>query len=266
MVLSHRVHSFPGSTPSRFALLLHGFLGQGRNWASIAKKFVAARPEWAVVTPDLRLHGGSQPASPPYTVEACAEDLASLSTELDMPFSAVLGHSFGGKVALQMAKRGAPLEQVWVLDSTPRAMAPGGSALEMLQRLADLRTPSDSRGDVIQTLMTGGLGKMEAQWVATNLKRTNDGFVWALDLDALRLLILDFYQSDLWAVAESPAPGVQLHFVQALQSGVLVAEDIERLSLIAGRHGRVAIHPLDSGHWVNVGDPDGLLALMTQHL
>ena len=70
--LAHRRIHAPGTIPSRWVLFLHGFLGAGRNWASIGRGVVEARPDWGVVLVALRLHGDSQGLAPPHTVAASA--------------------------------------------------------------------------------------------------------------------------------------------------------------------------------------------------
>src|SRR5688572_10356295 len=105
--------------------MLHGIFGRGRNWLSIAKGVVAQRPEWSVVLADLRQHGASRGFDPPHDLEACARDVDALG-----PRDAILGHSFGGKVALVA---GAPI--VWVVDSDPSAKETAGESMEMLRWL-----------------------------------------------------------------------------------------------------------------------------------
>jgi esterase len=90
----------PGATPSRWMLVLHGILGSGANWRSFARRLTAADPSLGLVLVDLRMHGQSQGAPSPHTLEATARDLFRLQEALALPVSGVIGHSFGGKVAL----------------------------------------------------------------------------------------------------------------------------------------------------------------------
>ena len=73
--------------------MLHGFLGSGRNWATIARRLVDLEEGWGGVLIDLRLHGRSTGFSPPHTVEAAAADLEGLTAELGAEPEAVLGQS-----------------------------------------------------------------------------------------------------------------------------------------------------------------------------
>src|SRR5580692_7313306 len=101
-------------------LVLHGILGSGNNFATIARRLAAACPAWGFALVDLRMHGQSQGAPPPHTIAAAAEDLGRLEEGLRSPVAGVMGHSFGGKVALAYAARAQhELDQVWVLDASP---------------------------------------------------------------------------------------------------------------------------------------------------
>lgn len=67
--------------------------------------------EWRMVLVDLRNHGNSagvQSLEPPHDLDNAAADLANLvkSQGWDWP-DVVIGHSLGGKVALQFAQSGA---------------------------------------------------------------------------------------------------------------------------------------------------------------
>src|SRR5699024_5040362 len=61
-------------------------------------------PGVGVVAPDLRGHGRS-PWTPPWTIDAHVDDLTALLTaRADEPV-VLLGHSFGGTLAVHLARR-----------------------------------------------------------------------------------------------------------------------------------------------------------------
>src|SRR5262245_2667251 len=99
-ILSHERIRAAGAEPTRWMLVLPGVFGAGRNWSTVARKVVAARPEWGAVLVDLRQHGASQGFPPPHTLAACADDLRRLVAAESLQADALLGHSFGGKVGL----------------------------------------------------------------------------------------------------------------------------------------------------------------------
>ena len=96
--------------------ICHGILGSGQNWRGFARKLQQIR-SLNIVLVDLRCHGRSPPQLPPHTVDACSRDLLKLSGVVGAP-DIVIGHSFGGKVALASLRYLKP-QQVWVLDSPP---------------------------------------------------------------------------------------------------------------------------------------------------
>ena len=252
---------------TRMLYVLHGIFGSGRNWASVIRRFTAAKPEWAARLIDLRQHGDSQGFAPPHTMEATARDLDELATANFESPAAILGHSFGGKVALMYAREHAQsIDQVWVIDSTPDARTPDGSAWDMLGLLRELPAEFASRDELVQLLRARRLSMPLAQWMATNLAQGNDGrYRWRFDLDALEELLRAFFDVDLWSVLENPPAQAQIHMVKAKDSSILTPEAIQRIEQLS-KNGRVHLHVIDGGHWVNADNPDALLALMTRYL
>jgi pimeloyl-ACP methyl ester carboxylesterase len=249
---------------SRWLYALHGIYGAGRNWASIARSLVSARPEWGIVLVDLRLHGRSQGFGPPHTLLACAHDLFELVGDLGKPADAILGHSFGGKVALMSAGQLTP-DQVWVVDSTPSRRSPGGGAYRMLQILRRLPGPFESRSEAVELLVERQVVPFVAHWMATNLEWRDGRFRWRLDLDGLEALLDDFFRTDLWDVAEGPPDGTHIHFVKATESDVMPEAECARLE--NGFLGRgTSLHRVHGGHWIHVDNPDDLLAVLGREL
>ncbi len=58
-----------------------------------------------VVAPNLRGHGQQGRGAPPFSVEACADDLAALVNELSIKGAIVVGYSMGGAIAQMLARR-----------------------------------------------------------------------------------------------------------------------------------------------------------------
>jgi len=253
---------------TRMLYVLHGIFGSGRNWASVMRRFTTAKPEWAARLIDLRQHGDSQGFAPPHTIEAAARDLDELATASYESPAAILGHSFGGKVALMYAREHAQsIDQVWVIDSTPDARTPDGSAWQMLGLLREMPGEFGSRDELVQLLRARRLSTPLAQWMATNLAQDDDGrYRWRFDLDALEELLRAFYDVDLWSVLEDPPGNAQIHMVKANESNILSPEAVERLEQLSKKGGRVHLHVIDGGHWVNADNPGDLLALMTEYL
>lgn len=248
--------------------VLHGFLGSGRNWASFARRLVDLRSDWRAVLVDLRLHGDSQDVDGPHTVAATAEDLVELVAAVspDGP-TAVLGHSFGGKVALAATPWLTPAPvQTWVIDSTPAAGGDGSGADRLLARLEASPASFPDRGAAVAWIQGGGFDEATARWAATNLERRGEDWVWRLDTGGLRALLSDFAAADLWRIVESPPPDASLHFVRATRGSILTSHDAARIRHLATRGEPVALHELEGGHWLHTDNPAGLLEIIADRL
>ncbi len=256
-----------GDGPVRWIYMLHGIFGSGRNWGSVARRLTRARPEWGAVLVDLRQHGASSGFPPPHTVDAAARDVLALVHHTGLAADAVLGHSFGGKVALAAAELASPHPaQVWVIDSTPEARTPAGGAWDMLRRIQALPDRFPDRGTLVAALQNDGLEAPVAQWMATNLEAADDGYRWRFDLEAIDALIRDFFAVDLWALVEDPPPGVSIHLVKARDSEVLSGDSLARARRAADAGSRTVLHVVDGGHWVNADNPQALHDLLVANL
>jgi pimeloyl-ACP methyl ester carboxylesterase len=263
-LLQHALVTAPDTTPTQWMFVLHGILGSGTNLRSLAKRLAAAEPGWGFILPDLRMHGLSQDAPPPHTVAAAADDLVRLGAHLGLPVAGVLGHSFGGKVALAyLERRGERLDQAWVLDASPSARPLGARAGATTQIVAMLRAmpqPLPSRESFFAITAEHGLSRGTAEWLAMNLRRTDDGFRLRLDLDAIQALLDDYFAVDLWHVLEEGRLARELHVVVAGASDALDPADRAHLATLKST---VKTHLLEgAGHWVHVDAAEALFALL----
>jgi esterase len=267
-ILNHsRVVAASGAEPDQWLLVLHGIFGKGRNWGSVARRVVEARPEWGALLVDLRMHGDSRHIRPPHTVEASAEDLHRLVDHLGITFAGALGHSFGGKVALAYARENpAGLRQVWVMDSTPAIKVPSGAAWRMIEVARSLPDEFGSRAEAVGMLQEHGYPQGLAQWMAMNLEVEDDVYSWAINWDAMEALLIDFFDTELWDVVEGPPAGVEIHFAKATRSDTLDDEAVARVERAAEGTGRVFLHHLEGGHWINTDNPDAVVELLTSRL
>ncbi|MDT4999362.1 MAG: lipase, partial [Mycobacterium sp.] len=90
-------------------LAIHGLTGHGRRWEPLANRHL---PEYSIAAPDLLGHGRSSWAAP-WTIDANVAALAAVldaesagpgtSRRFARPGVTVVGHSFGGAIALSLA-------------------------------------------------------------------------------------------------------------------------------------------------------------------
>jgi esterase len=217
------------------------------------------------VVVDVRHHDRSRPAPGPATIENAARDMLRLEAELGRRFDAVCGHSFGGKLALQLAAI-APQEsrRVWVLDSSPSRFSGGEppTVVELLDALAAIPMPARTRDDVVSSLAGQGWPAEVIGWISTELGRGSDGLLrWRFDIEPIRHLLEDYGRLDLWPFLEQADAVVD--FVLGGLSDAVSSADRARLGGLESC-GKARVHVLErAGHWPHVDDPTGLLRLMT---
>ena len=246
-------------------VMLHGIYGRGRNWQAVARAIVAARPDVGCWLVDLPHHGNSGPGRHGDTVDGLARDVLDWAAANHISPRVVLGHSYGGKVALALAERlrGTPL-QVWVIDSTPDVKAPSGSAWQMLQAVRALPERFASREEAQAGLEAHGYDLSVAQWMTTNLVRDGKTFRWHLDFAAMERLLHDFFATIEWPVLESPDPRHDIHIVKATKSNAIAPDTLDRIKRAGGAH--VHLHELEGGHWIHAERPDAITALLLEYL
>lgn len=99
-------------------IILHGLFGMSDNWMTMAKRF--SENQFHVLATDLRNHGQS-PHSEEWNFKVMAEDVFELMQDKNISAAAVIGHSLGGKVAMQMAAmQPEKLSALVVVDMTPK--------------------------------------------------------------------------------------------------------------------------------------------------
>ncbi len=267
----HALLTAPGALPSRYMLVLHGIFGSGGNFRTFARTLVSACPDWGFVLVDLRAHGLSTELSPPHTLAAAADDLVRLGAALSLDVRGVMGHSFGGKVALAYAdRRRGELDALWVLDSTPsarpQAMEHVGAA-NVLAMLESFPRDLPSREHFLELVTSRGVSRAEADWLAMNVRRDGDVFRFRLDLAAIRALLLDYFALDLWRVVEQQDGRRRTHFVIGGRSNTVSPDDRARLASLALKDPTLTVDVLEKAdHWVHVDDPEGLFRIMKSAL
>lgn len=106
--------------------ILHGLLGSKANWTGFVRKHLVAGlglgQSWEFVLLDLRNHGSSVGFTGPHTMAAAAQDVIRSINVYGVP-DLIVGHSLGGKVALEVARAVEVPEgkavDVWALDCVP---------------------------------------------------------------------------------------------------------------------------------------------------
>jgi len=234
-------------------VILHGLLGSGRNWHTVAQRLA---PQRRVIVPDLRNHGRS-PHSPEHSLLDMAQDVVDLQQRLDAAPAVIMGHSMGGMVAMTLAfHMPEVVHGLIVVDIGPRPHRGGvHQVLAVLSRL-DLSAMTGKeqvdaalRADIPSTLVR--------QFLLTNLVTTPKGLRWRVNLPVLQAFLAesDAYRPAPLDVYDGPAL-----FIRGGQSDYIRDDDFD---LIRHHFPHANIETVaNAGHWVHYEAPQALLALV----
>ncbi len=89
-----------GDANGEAVLLIHGLAGSSKTWDTVMP-LLAEHAD--VIAPDLLGHGESAKPSGDYSLGAFASGLRDFLAVIDVPRVTIVGHSFGGGVAMQLA-------------------------------------------------------------------------------------------------------------------------------------------------------------------
>ncbi|KAG1667524.1 hypothetical protein FOA52_013714 [Chlamydomonas sp. UWO 241] len=264
--------------PPRTLVLLHGLLGSGRNWRSFSGALVKAAAAatgsaWRVLLVDLRCHGGSTKVgglNPPHSMQSAARDVTRLMAEVlqkegGVPY-ALIGHSMGGKVALealwQLASEGRRMPaQTWVLDSQPGKVPENLEAASGVARVLDVvhrvRLPVASRQALLDVLKNEhGLPEALSQWLGSNLISDDTrGQRWSFNVAGAAAMYHSYRLIDRWDVIESPPPGAEVHMVRGQLSDRFSPDMVARMRAAAAAGQQHAQHEGGPGAQTTPGSP-----------
>ena len=130
-------------------IILHGFLGTGDNWKTLAKKY--SELGFQVHLVDQRNHGRS-PHSDDFSYDHMSNDLLEYCNENQLTDIILLGHSMGGKTAMDFACKNHKLvKKLLIADIAPKYYAPHHQTILKSLAALDFSTIS-SRNDADLTL------------------------------------------------------------------------------------------------------------------
>jgi esterase len=226
-------------------IILHGLFGSSDNWYSLSKVFSESFTVYAI---DQRNHGQS-PHSDEFNYELLTEDLEQFLKEHSIDNPIVIGHSMGGKTAMNLAiKNPASIGQLIVVDIAPKSYpVHHDQILDGLTAIPLATLSSRSEADKILAEFVPELNVR--QFLLKNLSRGSEGkFEWKINLKAIEKHIEEIGQGMQYQGAfEKPTL-----FIKGAKSNYFQPSDDE---LIWKLFPAAQIETLDTGHWVQAEKP-----------
>ena len=224
-------------------VIAHGLFGSGRNWGAIARSLATRRD---VVAVDMRNHGSSFRADSQSYADM-AGDLAEVLASLGQ--ADLLGHSMGGKAAMQLAlTQGHLLRRLVVADIAPVAYTHDQTRHIAAMRGLDLggistRAQADAR--LAQQVEDPSLRAFFLQ--SLDLKATPPA--WRLNLDVLEASMPQIIG---WPDTQGCFDGPTL-FLTGSQSAYVKVEDRAPIRALFPQARFAKL--LGAGHWLHAEKP-----------
>ena len=235
-------------------LILHGMFGTLDNWQTIAKKLAK---HFMVFIIDLRNHGRS-PHSDEFDYAIMANDIREFMESNWIYEAYVVGHSMGGKVAMQLASENPDMVQKLVLvDIAPKAYE--GNHQAIFEALFSLDLDQlESRKEADQLLQKKIDSYSVRQFILKNLSinKETEGYEWKMNLPVIHAAyqeILD--KGNLSTPFENPTL-----FIKGAQSNYILPEEFESYKNYFPKATLETIEK--AGHWVHAEKPDELLEIV----
>jgi esterase len=226
-------------------VMLHGLFGSLDNWLGVAPKLAET---FSLFLMDLRNHGLS-PHDPEINYSVMAADVAEFFDRQKLDSANVLGHSMGGKAAMQFALNfPGRVEKLVVVDIAPRAYPPDHK--EMFKALLALDLGQfQSRRQMEEVLAPDIPDLVVRRFLLKNLKSPSSSqsshFEWRIPLD----ILFKNYSNICAAIPpNSPFPGPAL-FLRGGRSHYVSDNYLPQIHELFPRAKLETI--AGAGHWVH---------------
>jgi len=246
-------------------VFLHGLMGSASNWLRVAPAF---QDEFHILTYDQRGHGRSFHPESGYAPRDYAQDLKSILDELGWREIALVGHSMGGRNALEFALHFSQRVKALVVeDIGPDANYASIERIEKLLKLVP--TPFRSRAEAKDFFENRYADKIRfypkagvvAKFFLTNIEQKPDGTQdWRFAKDAILKSMVEGRNEDRWdAFANLKMPVLVM---RGEQSDDLTRPVFERMLKVLPTARGIEI--AGAGHWIHFDQTEAFVRALKE--
>lgn len=235
-------------------IILHGLFGMLDNWQTIAKKLA---DNYMVYIVDLRNHGKS-PHHDDFNYEIIAEDLQVFLEDNWIYEAHIMGHSMGGKAAMQFALSYPDLvKKLIVVDIAPKKYVGGHQAIFEALLSLDLST-INTRKEAATYLQNKIPDVGTQQFLLKNLSRSKAGpYEWKMNLPVIHQQYATILENVVQQEQTFDKPTL---FIKGGASDYILEEDLPAIQALFPTAQIESIPK--AGHWVHAAAPKELLDMV----
>ncbi len=237
-------------------IVLHGLMGSSDNWLPQAKML---SEKYHVYIVDQRNHGQS-PHSDELNYTVLANDLNDFIDQHNITNPIILGHSMGGKTAMNFAvAHPGKLDKLIVADIAPKYYKVHHDVIVKGLKAIPIDTIK-TRGEADEVLADYVKEADVRQFLLKNLSRKSDGgFSWKINLPVIEKSLEDIGQ-DLQFEGTFDGPVL---FIRGGKSNYVKDEDRDRIKTLFPK---ATLVTMDTGHWVQAEKPAEFVAVVENFL
>jgi pimeloyl-ACP methyl ester carboxylesterase len=238
-------------------VLLHGLFGSADNWFGVAPKLAE---KFRVIAPDLRNHGHS-PHHAEMDYPLMAADVEKFFAAQEIESAHVIGHSMGGKVAMQFALDfPVRVKKLVVVDMSPRAYRRAHDHIFAALLALDLAS-HQTRQQIEDTLAPEIPSLNLRRFLLKNLGRDERGkFAWKMNL---RGLAENYSRLGEVLQAGKPFTGPTLFICGGKSDYIGAGDELEIRRLFPAAEIQTIAA---ANHWVHADAPDEFVRLVREFL
>ncbi len=237
-------------------VILHGLFGTLENWGTTTK---ALAEHFDVIAVDLRNHGRS-PHAAEMNYPVMATDVIKLLDDLNLPSVLLMGHSMGGKVAMQIAlNHPERIQKLLLVDIAPVAYE--HHHLDVFKGLNSVDLESLKSRSEAESVLTHYISEASVRaFLLKNLYRTPEKkFAWRMNLPVLDQQYAHISQAPKGSVFSGTTmfiKGGNSHYIEAKhREAILALFPNATYKVIQG-----------AGHWPHAEKPELFTKLVINFL
>lgn len=241
----------------RVIVILHGLFGMLDNWNTLAKNL---SEDFQVYILDQRNHGKSFHSSE-MSYDLMTSDLLVFLTEHDLDQINLVGHSMGGKVAMNFAlKHPEYVDRLLIVDIAPIIYAPAHySIFSAIEHIDFSQGPT--RADIASIMSEKITQPAIIQFLMKNLGRDeNKNLRWKMNWRAIQQ---NYEALNRWELDGQQFYGDVL-FIKGDRSAYIKEEDYPTILKHFPKAKIITIRK--AGHWVHAEQPVALLDAFRQFI
>jgi esterase len=249
-----KIENSAGGEP---VIILHGLFGSLDNWLTIGKKLAESHTVYLV---DQRNHGLS-PHSDEFDYNLMTADLKEFIADQALPNIHLIGHSMGGKTAMQFACAFPELvKTLTVVDIAPKYYPPHHQDVIAGFHAVNPATLT-SRNEAVERISQVIQNQGVQLFLLKNLQRNGkNGFSWKHNLPSIEKNILKVGEA---LSPENCYDGPSV-FIRGSKSDYILDEDIASISFQFPDSEVKTIN--NAGHWVHAEQPAAFTEALTSFL